>query len=187
MHITHSFKGSVQGKFRYSFFVLYEDYVQVQSSFVRELDLQLERFARNLGDDGVVVRPFLGDIDRTKGDVLSKDWTAQEKEQLKNTPGLLVIDKDFDEFNPREHQWLYLNLGGKVFDTSVSIDEYEDILATLVEIIADPESDFFKEALPVVRQLKLASFAEIFEAKPEIFGFSVDLKKAANMLRSIIR
>ncbi len=151
-----------------------------QSSFVLELDLRLERFARNIGNDGVVVRPFWGD-ERTRSDVLSKDWTEREKEQLKNTPGLLVIDKDFDEFSPREHQWLYLNLGGKVFDSSVSIDEYEDILATLVEIIADPESEFFKKAVPVVRQLKLASFAEIFEARVEIFGFSVDLKKATSM------
>jgi len=184
MHITHSFRGSVQGKFRYSFFVLYEDYIQVQSSFVRELDLLLERFARNLQDDGVVIRPFLGDVESTRSDVLSKAWTEKEKKELNNTPGLLVIDKDFDEFNPREHQWFYLNLGGKIFESSVSIDKYEDVLATLIEIIANPDNDFFKEALPVVRQLKLASVAEIFEVKPEIFGFSVDLKKAASMLRS---
>ena len=74
-----------------------------------------------------------------------------------------------------------------MYDSSVSIDEYEDVLAALVEIIANPESDFFKEALPIVRQLKLASVAEIFEAKPEIFGFSVDLKKAISTLRLMFR
>jgi hypothetical protein len=187
MHITHSFKGSVQGKFRYSFFLLYEDYIEAQSSFVREIDLLLERFARNLGDDGVVIRPFLGDIEKTKGDILSKKWTDKENREFRNTPGLLVIDKDFDEFNPREHQWLYLNFGGQMYDSSVSIKDYEDVLSALVEIVVNPERDFFKEALPIIRQLQLESVAEVFEAKPEIFGFSVDLKKAAGILRSMFR
>ena len=97
----------------------------------------------------------------------------------------MVLDKDFDEFNPREHRWLYLNFGGKVYDSPVPINEYEDILAELAEIISNPESDFFEEALPVIRQLKLASVAEIFEAKPDIFGFSVDLKRAATILREM--
>jgi hypothetical protein len=185
MHITHSYKGSVQGRFRYSFFVLYEDYVQVQSSFSKDLDLLLEQFARKIGDEGVVVRPFLGDVEKIKGDVLSKKWTRNELEELRKTPGLLVIDKDFDEFDPREHQWLYLNFGGKIFEKPVHLDDYRGILASLADIVSDPDSDFFKDALPVIRQLRLASFAEIFEAKPEIFGFSVDLKKAASALRKI--
>jgi len=187
MHITHSYKGSIQGKFRYSFFLLYEDYIQAQTSFARELDLRLERFARNMKDDGVLVRPFLGDIERTKSDIMLKRWTQDEMNQFGKTPGLLVIDKDFDEFNPREHPWLYLNIGGHINDSPVSIDEYDDILETLAKIVADPERDFFETALPVIRRLKLARFAEIFEAKPEIFGFSVDLKRAASMLRSMLR
>ena len=185
MHITHSYKGSVQGSFRYSFFVLYEDYIQAQSSFSRDFDLLLERFARNIRDEGVVVRPFLGDIEKAKGDVLSKHWTPKQLRELQKTPGLLVIDKDFDEFDPQEHQWLYLNFGGRVYDSPVRIDEYQDILASLAEIVANPESDFFKDAVPIIRQLKLESFAEIFEAKPSVFGFSVDLKKAASTLRKM--
>lgn len=185
MHITHRFKGSIQGRFRYSFFLLYEDYIQAQSSFAREFDLQLERFARNMEDDGVVVRPFLGDIETAKSDLLSKEWTTQEKRQFMNTPGLFVIDKDFDDFNPREDQWLYLNFDRQIYDSSVSLDEYEDILGIFAEIISNPERDFFKEALPIVRKLKLAKVAEIFEAKPSIFGFSIDLKKAASTLRSM--
>ena len=185
MHITHRFKGSIQGRFRYSFFLLYEDYIQAQSSFAKEFDLQLERFARNMKDDGVVVRPFLGDIETAKSDLLSKEWTSQEKRQFMNTPGLFVIDKDFDDFNPREDQWLYFNFGSQIYDSSISLDEYEDILSTFAEIISNPERDFFEEALPIVRKLKLAAVAEIFEAKPSIFGFSIDLKKAASILRSM--
>ncbi|MCO6451392.1 MAG: hypothetical protein J5I90_11455 [Caldilineales bacterium] len=185
MHITHSYKGSVQGSFRYSFFVLYEDYIQAQSSFSSDFDLMLERFARNMRDEGVVVRPFLGDVEKAKSDVLTKNWSPKHLKELEKTPGLLVINKDFDEFDPQEHQWLYLNFGGRVYDSPVRVDEYQDILASLAEIVSDPESDFFRDAVPVVRQLKIESFAEIFEAKPGIFGFSVDLKKSAIILREM--
>lgn len=102
-----------------------------------------------------------------------------------NTPGLFVIDKDFDDFNPREDQWLYFNFGRQIYDSSISLDEYEDTLGTFAEIISNPERDFFEEALPIVRKLKLAEAAEIFEAKPSIFGFSIDLKKAASILMSM--
>ncbi|MHA1280644.1 MAG: hypothetical protein ACTSQ8_26095 [Candidatus Helarchaeota archaeon] len=183
MHITHSYIGSLQGNFRYSFYLLFEDYIEAQSLFVKDFDLLLERFARNIGDTGVVVRPFLGDLEATRIHILSKDWTREEKFEFRNTPGLLVLDKDFDEFDPREHRWLYLNFSGKVYDSPVPIHEYEDILAELADNVSNPESDFFEEALPIIRKLKLAGVAEIFEAKPEIFGFSVDLKKAATILR----
>ena len=185
MHITHSYKGSIKGNFRYSFYLLYEDYIEVQKPFSRDFDLLLERFARNMGDYGVVVRPFLGDIETARSHILEKPWTEHEKKELRKTPGLLVIDRDFDEFNPREHRWLYLNFGGRIYDTPVPIDEYEDILSDLAEIVSNPDSDFFKDALPVIRKLKMSGLAEIFEAKPEIFGFSVDLKKSAQILREM--
>ena len=50
MWITHSYLGSTRGKMRYLFFLLYEDYIDAQTQFAQELDLFLERFARNLGD-----------------------------------------------------------------------------------------------------------------------------------------
>jgi hypothetical protein len=185
--ITHSYKGSVQGKFRYSFYLLYEDYIQAQLSFAGDFDKILERFARNMKDNGVVVRPFLGDIESSRDQILSKEWTEKEKKEFNNTPGLLVIDTDFDEFNPRMHRWLYLGFGGLIYNSSVSMGDYDDLLTAFTEFIADPESDFFKDALPEIRELKLAGFAEIFEAKPGIMGFSIDLYKAATKLREMFR
>ena len=66
MWITHSYLGTTRGRMRCLFFLLYEDYIETQTQFARELDLELERFARNLGDRGAVVRPFLGDIDKNQ-------------------------------------------------------------------------------------------------------------------------
>lgn len=71
MHITHSYIGSVQGNSRYSFYLLYEDYIEAQSEFAQDFDLLLERFARNIGHSGVVVRPFLGDVEATKSHIPS--------------------------------------------------------------------------------------------------------------------
>lgn len=187
MHITHSFKGSVQGKFRYSFYLLWEDLFQTRLSFVQDFDLLLQRFARDLREDGVVVQPFPNDIDTTRQHVLGKRWTEEESKQLMETPGLLVIDKDFDEFNPRQHKWVYLAFGREVVDSRASIKDYEDVLAALVKLAANPQSDFFEDALRIARRLKPASMADIFEAKPGIFGFSIDLKKAAGPVRSMLR
>jgi hypothetical protein len=147
--------GSIQGNFRYSFYLLFEGYIEAQSSFVQDFDLLLERFARNIGDAGVVVRPFLGNLEATRTHILNKDWTREENMEFRNTPGLLVLDKDFDIFNPREHRWMYLNFGGKVYDSPVPIREYEDILDELADVVSDPESDFLEEALPIIRKFKI--------------------------------
>ncbi len=185
MEITHSYVGSVLGSCRYAFYLLFEDYIEAQSELARKFDPLLERFARNIGHSGVVVRPFTGDIETTRNQVLLKEWTHKEREEFRKTPGLLIIEKDFDNFNPQGDRWLYLNFGEQIYNSPVALSEYDDILSDLAEIISGSDGDFFEEELPVVRRLKLLGVAEIFEAKPEIFGFSVDLKKAASVLREM--
>ena len=76
--------------------MLIEDYIEAQSQFVRDLDQELERFARKLGDSAAVVKPFTGDIDAVRSQVLDKNWTESELLEVRNTPGLLMINQDFD-------------------------------------------------------------------------------------------
>lgn len=191
MVITHSYIGTVLGTARYSFYVLYEDYIDAQSGFVRNLEPSLERFARKIKHDGAVVKPFMGDIETTRTQILNKPWTERELSQIHKTPGFLVIDKDFADFDPRKHRWLYLNFGNRLEDRSASNQvapgEYEDVLNRLADIVLDPNRDLFKEALPIMRKLKLEQVVEIFEARPEVFGFSVDLKRAAKLLLESFR
>ncbi len=78
MHITHSFIGTIRKPYRCLFFLLLEDYIEAQTHFARELDLNLERFARNLGDSAALVRPFTGDIDTVRQQVLDKQWSEAE-------------------------------------------------------------------------------------------------------------
>jgi hypothetical protein len=116
MHITHSYMGSVMGPFKCLFFMLIEDYIEAQSQFVRDLDQELERFARKLGNSAAVVKPFTGDIDAVRSQVLDKNWTENELREVTNTPGLLMINQDFDVFNPRLHPWMIINFGRRKTD-----------------------------------------------------------------------
>src|ERR1700731_3453571 len=161
MHITHSYLGITRGTFRCLFFLLVEDYIEVQSAFMRELDPALERFARNMKTSGVLVRSFSGDIESTKLHVLEKPWTDAQRGEILNTPGLLMIDVDFDNFDPREHRWLHLSFGSRMHGEA-------------------PRADRFAHALG-----GFAEAAELFTAKSRIFGFSIDLIKGGQLLREL--
>jgi hypothetical protein len=58
MLITSSYLGVTRGEHRCLFFLLLEDYIQAQTQFFRELELYLERFARDLSEAGVAYSPF---------------------------------------------------------------------------------------------------------------------------------
>src|SRR3989304_3847064 len=88
MFITHSYLGTTRGPYRCLFFLLLEDYIEAQTQFVRDLDLDLERFARRFGDTGAVVRPFIGDIESTRQQVLGKRWSDRQRSEIYKTPSL---------------------------------------------------------------------------------------------------
>jgi hypothetical protein len=182
MITTCSFTGSIQGKYRYTFYLFFRDYIQAEEEFEKYFDPLLERFARAMNADGAVIRPFIGDIENTRDQVLSKNWTKKELLQIKKLPGILIIDTDFDKFNPRENQWLHLSFGNHLYEPAKFMEEYDSLFTAFADVITNPDEDFFQAALPLLRDFKLAEFAEIVEIKPGIFGASVDLFKAATKL-----
>ena len=184
MFITHSYLGRSLGPYRCLFFLLVEDYVEVQSQFVRELDLELERFARNLGDSAPVVKPFMGDIDATRSHVLEKPWTDNEKHEIRKTPGLLMINVDFDIFDPNRHPWIHLHFQERMQGARDTIG-IRGLLGELALAVRNSDKDIFQEAhkLQLQHQLSLEDVASVFEAKPGMFGFSVDLIEGAKVLQ----
>jgi len=52
------------------FYLLLRDYIDEEKMVENQLDTYLERFGRNLGYSGTVVRPFTGDIESTRRNVL---------------------------------------------------------------------------------------------------------------------
>ena len=189
MHVTHSFLGTTRGDFGCLFFLLLEDYVQVQTQFFQELDLYLERFARQLGDASAVVRPFVGDIEHAHESVLQKPW-SQEQLAGFGTPSLLMIDKDFDEFDPREHAWVILNFGPGKATTERELGSVEEVGQLLTEIasaVTSREDGIFTVVQELQHDIDAADVSHVFELKPGIFGCSVDLKRGAQLARRLVR
>lgn len=187
MWITHSFVGTSPNDVRCLFFVLYEDYIQAQSKLAQELDRELERFARNLEDSGAVVKPFTGDIDTTRENVLEKNWTEDQEREIVKTPSILMIDIGFDDFDPQEHRWVLLHLGGKMRDTKAGSEKFKDMLEQISSAVKNLDSDSFEVAHEVQNKVTSTDAAKIFEAKPGVFGFSVDLIEAGDALKTLYR
>ncbi len=68
-----------------------------------------------------ITHSYAGDIDATKQHMLAKNWTREELERVGDTPGLLMINVDFDVFEPREHPWLHLGFGNAIRHVVVAI------------------------------------------------------------------
>lgn len=182
MWITESFLGTKTNGVKYLFFLLYEDYIEEQTQFAQELNLELERFARNLGDNGALVRPFQGDIESSRKGILDKNWTESEKQEISKTPALLMIDKNFDTFNPKEDQWLLFNFGEKLDEGIVGTYKYKEPLKAIVEAAKDDNIDIFEIAHKAKHELSINEATKIFTAKPGVFGFSIDLIKAGDLI-----
>lgn len=78
-----------------------------------------------------ITHSYAGDIDATKQHMLAKNWTREELERVGDTPGLLMINVDFDVFEPREHPWLHLGFGNAIRQGKTPAGEYGDLLNTM--------------------------------------------------------
>jgi hypothetical protein len=186
MFITHSYAGMMVGSHRYLFFALYEDYNDIGRDFVREFDIQLERLARTLGHESAVVRPFLGDIERTREHVLGKDWRDNERDEIVKVPALLVLTTDFDAFSPRHDPWLLMHFGERRYGDPEGLAELTETFRTIGEAAtAGDLGDLFEIARGLTRDRPDA--AQIFRAQPGVFGFSVDLVRAGTEMREWLR
>jgi hypothetical protein len=188
MYITHSYVGTLIGDMRYLFFTLYEDYNDLQRSFVQELNVLLSRFARNLMDHGAVIMPFDADIEDARSHVLAKDWTDAEHEEVTKVPSLLVISKDFDDFSPRRDPWMIFHFGERRFGGHEGLADLNDILREIADVAAGgtgANKDLYEMARDFAREEGTA--VKAFSAQPGIFGFSIDVVEAGRRLREWIR
>lgn len=163
MYITSRYLGEAKKK-KYFFYLLYEDYVQTQINYVKELEKYLERFGRNLQDNGGVIKPFIGDIEQTKTDILSKNWKEEERGLFNKTPGMLMIDIEFNEFDPRKNQWIYFSFEQQ--DTEENILKVEELLKGIADIINKEEGDEFKKIKKLKNNMTLQKMKNTIELKP---------------------
>jgi hypothetical protein len=190
MFITHKFLGVRIEPYRCLFFLLLEDYIEPQTHLVKELDAYLERFARSLGDSAPLVRSFAGDIASTRQQILDKPWLERDRTSLCQTPGLLMIEKSFDDFDPRADRWVYLHLGERLCnesDPAVGALRLGKALQVLAAAVATPSSDPFLTAKKLEHEITGKEAEGVFLAQPGAFGFSIDLVKASKVLKKLYR
>ena len=185
VHITHSYAGTTIGNFRYLLFVLYKDYIDFELDYVRSLNIQLERLARDVGDRAAVVRPFVGDIEQTRSHVLAKSWSPRELDEVTQTPAMLIISKDFDDFDPRTDSWVLFHFGPATTGFVAGRVELAMTLEALAGALRRDDSSE-DELFDIAREFTHAQHGEeakVFHAQPGAFGFSIDLLAAGQRFR----
>jgi hypothetical protein len=189
VHITHSYVGAAQGPYRCQFFLLYKDYLDPETEFAREFERELERFARALGQDGAVLKPFNGDIETTKSHVLAKRWSKEHEEALLKTPSLLMIDTGFDAFDPQSNRWVLFSLGSGGWHHTIASDasQLRSLFEKIAAAVQDDKIDPFDVAREAINSATLKGTSEIFSLKPGVFGMSVDLRAAGKKLKNLYR
>ncbi len=177
-----SYKGQVVGEYSCMFYLILKDYTEFETRWFSDvLDNALEQFSRNLGESGAVVRPYKGDVETVAREVGAKQWTKEERDQIDKGPGLLMIDVDFDEFDPRACPWLYFYIP----EEDITVSALKEILNDLVKAAVEPNKDIFKEAHSVIHDLDRPDFTEVFQLQPGIWGCSVDLVKGAQLIKKL--
>jgi hypothetical protein len=165
------------------FFLLFEDYIEAQHGLSAELKLEIERFARNMGDAGAVVAPFAGDVPITQGHVRAKLWPHDILRLLYDTPAMLMIDKDFSEFDPRYDPWVLFHFGRGEQDAA----KFRSLLEKVTEAVTGGSKDPFEIVRKALQLEEVRSASESIELKPGIFGISIDLRKGWDALKSYLR
>lgn len=186
--MTSAFAGKIIGSYQYLFLVLYEDYTDFGRGFIAEFNnVYLERLARRLGGRGAVIAPFLGDIERTREEVMSKAWTDREFGEVSQVPALLVISKDFDDFSPRSDPWVIFHFGEEQYGSSAGLAELDKTLKAIAASVLSSEKGH-ESLYQIARNItsERPDLGLAFSLQPNIFGFSIDLLKAGSYLRHLM-
>lgn len=189
MYLTHSFVAIKKGHLDYLFFYLTEDYVEAQIRLREQLTPLLTEFGRNLLDKGAVVKAFDRDINAVGEEVSKKfdqNYTREEIVSFKDKsrqPGLLIVNCDFETFNPTENDWLYISFRDFIDDNgAVKVFPLKELLDTLT-VICLSDQNLFEEAKDYLKKKNAIGAHKIVEIKPGLFGISFDLKEAFNFIR----
>jgi hypothetical protein len=189
MLMTSAFAGKFIGSYQYLFLVLYEDYSDFGRAFISEFNnVYLERLARSLKGHGAVIVPFVGDIERTRGEVMSKDWTSEEFRQVSQVPALLIISRDFDDFSPRSDPWVIFHFGEEQYGSPAGLAELDKTLKAIAASVVSSDSSH-QNLYQIARNMtnERPDLGLAFSLQPNIFGFSIDLIKAGSYLRGLLQ
>ena len=190
MYVTTRFAGVEKGGVNYLFLLLTEDYIRTQ---LESLNSLLELFSEKLGKSAALVKTYDGKESVALGDVLKKDWDDEFKMNMRySLPALLAINENFDEFNPLLHPYIFISLRDSMDDYGrVRIFEVKELLdelttASKIDLLFEMATEYLESKRTEKINSKILDKAwESFEAKPGVFGFNFDIKKALELLKQI--
>ena len=164
------------GSFSYLFFIVgWNDYA---TELKNEMSKQLDAFGADLGTSGMVLQAYKSSEYLTFEEIARKRWPKDFLERLQADvdPCMLVIDRDFEAFDPGEDRWAVVWFS--------ELSTYAKDLPRLFHRLARQaraDEDVFAYLRSVTlkstakESAKIGRIARYFEVKPEIFGISIDV------------
>ncbi|MCP3872890.1 MAG: hypothetical protein GY699_07015 [Desulfobacteraceae bacterium] len=175
-----SFLSTEIGSMKYLFYIT--SWNDFQTRIAEVLNDNWEKFGEALGQNGKIIKPYDSASYSVFEEILSKDWDSKISERMREEqdPFMIVTKVGFENFDPNEDEWVIIWF-------SEFSNSPEDIPYTLRSMAkTSKENDDLIEYLNKESAKKeMASYAEVIELKPGLFGCSIDLKKAAKKLLNI--
>jgi hypothetical protein len=152
-----------------------------------ELNRQAEAFGQDLGPAGWFVRAYDRRMFEIADEVIRKEWPAEIAERFRTDqePIILILDRDWMIFDPREHPYgvIWLsdfsdkpeNVRILLKRLALGTREGEDIVAYLQDVAARQRMAAMSDRAErgVRGAARLASYVEV---KPRVFGVAIDVK-----------
>jgi hypothetical protein len=168
------------------FFLVTEEYIEGNRQIAGALGPLLTQFGQDLGHVGAIVKPFDAAISKTLEEVLNRKWIPSVFAQFnQKTPGLLVIDTDFKDFDPTRDPYLFISLRDSMDEFgNMKVFEVKPLLTALSNAAerGDLFQEFRKYHQDQQRRKAKETAWQAVEMKPGIFGFSINLKLALSAL-----
>ncbi len=191
MLIASKYKEIEKGKFKYVFFLNNKDDYENRINFVEELNILIERFSENLANQGLVVKSYNSSIRNVREEILDKPWNPLRLETIKKTPGILMIDTDFDEFNPNKNNWIYFYFirdqrFKKNRGNSFTIEEDEELFDKIAKIIIEEKDDIFKKIKSILIKEKAKGLGKAVTKEIINCTMAISADKFLNLLNKLI-
>jgi hypothetical protein len=183
MRITTSYIGTRKEGKNYLFFLLTETYINQNKRIMESLKPLLTQFSRDLNSKGALIMPYEGDERNTLNDVLKKGWSHEDIARMRSSlPAILVTDVDFDVFDARNCNYACIFLRESMSEHGdVNVFELQEILEHLSS--GTWINSLFRDMKAYYSKQRRDSLWKATELKPEIIGFSFDLKQALQFFR----
>jgi hypothetical protein len=178
--------------YRVAFFLIASD--SYENEVRAELERQASAFAEDMGGQGVFVQPFPSRRRDVADEALAKPWPPEIHRQLQaeSEPIILVIESDFDDFDPREDRWAIIWLshfeeGGRdvqpmLKTLSTATRRGEDIIGYL-NSVADREEERGTGGRLVRFAVRAGSYVQ-WEPKIPFIGLGIDVRSVLRDLAS---